>query len=112
MLQRRVPPSHRYLRRTLQVIALVGTILVGILALALIATQTPWFKNWLRKFVVREADQYVNGQLSIGSLGGNLFTGFELGDVALEMNGERVISLKRLEVKYRIGDLLSNGRTV
>jgi autotransporter translocation and assembly factor TamB len=112
MLQRRVTPAHRYVRRTLQVIALVGTILVGIVALALIATQTPWFRDWLRRFAVREADQYLNGQLSIGSLGGNLFTGFELGDVALEMNGERIVTLKRLEVKYRIGDLLSSGRTV
>ena len=112
MLQRRVTPAHRYLRRTLQVVALVGTILVGIIALALIASQTPWFKNWLRRFVVQEADQYLNGQLSIGSLGGNLFTGVELSDVALEMNGERVITLKKLEVKYRIGDLIANGRTV
>ena len=112
MLQRRVPPTHRFLRRTLQVLALVGTIFVGVVAVALIASQTPWFKNWLRRFVVREADQYLNGQLSIGSLGGNLFTGVELGDVAVEMNGERVITLKKLEVKYRIGDLLSSGRTV
>jgi hypothetical protein len=112
MLQRRVTPAHRRLRRTLQVIALVGTILVGVVALALVASQTPWFKNWLRRFVVKEADQYLNGQLSIGSLGGNLFTGVELGDVSIEMNGERVIALKKLELKYRIGDLLSSGRTV
>jgi hypothetical protein len=112
MLQRRVPPAHRYVRRTLQVIALVGTLLVGILAFALIASQTPWFKNWLRKFAVREADQYLNGQLSIGSLGGNLFTGVELNDVAIEVNGERVIALKKLELKYRLGDLLANGRVI
>ena len=112
MLQRRVPPAHRYVRRTLQVIALVGTLLVGIIAFALIASQTPWFKNWLRKFAVREADQYLNGQLSIGSLGGNLFTGVELGDVAIEMNGERVLTLKKLEVTYRLGDLLANGRVI
>jgi autotransporter translocation and assembly factor TamB len=112
MLQRRLPPANRYVRRTLQIAALVGTLLVGILVVALIASQTPWFKNWLRKFAIREADQYLNGQLSIGSLGGNLFTGVELDDVAIEVNGERVVTLKRLEVKYRLSDLLANGRVV
>ena len=33
MLQRRVSPAKKYLRRTLQVVALVGTIVVGIIAL-------------------------------------------------------------------------------
>ena len=78
MIQRRVTPAKKYLRRTLQIVALVGTLLIGILALALIVSQTPWFKDWLRKFVVRQAAQYVNGTLSIGSLGVNLFTGVQL----------------------------------
>ena len=52
MLQRRISPAKKYMRRTLQVLALVGTLIVGVIALALIASQTPWFKDWLRRFVV------------------------------------------------------------
>ena len=81
MLQRRTSPAKRYMRRTLQIIALVGTLLIGIIALALIVSQTPWFRDWLRKYAVRQAGQYVNGTVSIGSLGGNLFYGVQLGDV-------------------------------
>ena len=102
MLQRRVTPAKKYLRRTLQIVALVGTLLIGILALALIVSQTPCFKDWLRKFVVRQAAQYVNGTLSIGSLGGNLFTGVQLGDIAVDVNGEHVLTLKNVDVKYSI----------
>jgi autotransporter translocation and assembly factor TamB len=112
MLQRRVSPAKKYLRRTLQIVALVGTLLVGIVALALIVSQTPWFRDWLRRYAVRQAGNYVNGNLSIGSLGGNLFYGVQLGDVAIDVNGERVVTLKNVEVKYRIGDLLSQGTTV
>ena len=82
-------PVKRHLRRTVQVVALVGTLVVGIIALALIVSQTPLFRDWLRKYVVRQAGQYVNGTVSIGSLGGNLFYGVELGDIALDYNGER-----------------------
>src|SRR6187397_3721188 len=103
MLQRRVSPASNYLRRTLQIVALVGTLIVGIIALALIASQTPWFRGWLRGFIERQAKQYVNGTVSIGSLGGNLFYGIQLGDVAVDVNGEHIITLKNVEVKYSIG---------
>src|SRR4029079_8609636 len=98
MLQRRVSPAKKYLRRTLQVVALVGTLLIGIVALALIVSQTPWFRDWLRRFVVRAPVQYVNGDVSIGSLGGNLFYGVQLGDVTVDVNGERIVSLKQVEI--------------
>jgi autotransporter translocation and assembly factor TamB len=112
MLQRRVSPAKKYLRRTLQVVALVFTLLIGIVALAVIVSQTPWFKDWLRRFVIRESKQYVNGDLSIGSLGGNLFYGVQLGDVAIDVNGEHVVTLKRLEIKYSLAELVSSGMTV
>lgn len=102
----------QWLRRTLLVLVFAATIVVGIVALALIVSQTPWFHDWLRRYVVREAKQYVNGELRIGSLGGNLFYGIELGDVSLEVNGQPVVGLKRLEVKYSIGELVASGITV
>ncbi|HEX4568665.1 MAG TPA: hypothetical protein VH138_18665, partial [Vicinamibacterales bacterium] len=103
---------RKYLRRTLQIVAFVGTIIIGIVALALIASQTPWFRDWLRGFVVREANQYVNGNVSIGSLGGDLFYGIQLGDVSVDVNGEHIVTLKRVEVKYSIAELISKGITV
>lgn len=112
MLQRRVSPAKRYLLATLRIVAFVVTIVIGIVALALIATQTPWFKDWLRNFVVGESTQYLNGSISIGSLGGNLFYGVQLGDVAIDVNGEHVVTLKRLTIKYSIEELVASGMTV
>ena len=86
------------MRRTLQIVAFVGTLLVGIIALALIVSQTPWFRDWLRKYVVRQAGTYVNGTVSIGSLGGNLFYGVQLGDVRVDVNGVHVLTLKSVEI--------------
>ena len=58
----------RVIRRTAQVLALVGTLMIGVVAAALIVSQTPWFKDWLRRYVMRESKQYLNGQLTIGRL--------------------------------------------
>jgi hypothetical protein len=82
------------LRRLLQVGALVGTLCIGILAMALIVSQTPWFRDWLRRYIVREAKQYLNGELAIGGLGGNLFFGVNLTDVTVDLSGERVVAVK------------------
>ena len=54
------------MRRALQVVAFLGTLAVGIIALALIVSQTSWFRDWARRYMVRQANQYLNGQLSIG----------------------------------------------
>jgi autotransporter translocation and assembly factor TamB len=102
----------KYLWRTLQIAAFVGTLVVGVIALALIASQTPWFKDWLRRFMVREVGQYVNGTLTVGSLRGDLFYGIELGDVSIALNGEPIVRLKRVEVKYSLAELISSGITV
>src|SRR5262249_52444322 len=97
------------LRRLLRVVALVGTLVVGIVALALIVSQTPWFKDWLRRYIVRESSQYLNGQLTIGRLGGNLFFGVDLTDVAVDVSGERVVAARALELDYSVFELTSRG---
>jgi translocation and assembly module TamB len=99
----------RYLRRLLQVAALTGTLMVGVLALALIVSQTPWFKDWLRRYIVRESKQYLNGELSIGGLGGNLLFGVDLTDVAVDVSGERVVSARALELDYSVFEMVSKG---
>src|SRR5919108_1653583 len=102
----------RALRKLLQVVALVGTLMVGIVAIALIVSQTPWFRDWLRRYIVRESKQYLNGELTIGGLGGNLFFGVNLSDVAVDVSGERVVAVKALELDYNVLNFISKGMVV
>ena len=99
----------RALRRILQVFALVGTLLVGIVAIALIVSQTPWFRDWLRRYIVREAKQYLNGELTIGGLRGNLLFGVQISDLAVDVSGDRVVAAKAVEVDYSVFEIISKG---
>ena len=94
-------------RRSLQVVALVCTLIVGAASMAVIVTQTTWFKEWLRGFIVKQAEDYVNGRLSIGRLDGNLFFGVELEDVDVTMNGETVVDIKDVGLDYNVFSFLS-----
>jgi autotransporter translocation and assembly factor TamB len=87
-------------RRSLQVLAFVCTLIVGVASMAVIVTQTTWFKEWLRGFIVRQSRDYLNGQLSIGHLGGNLFFGVDLEDVDIAMNGKNVVDVKNVGLDY------------
>jgi cytoskeletal protein CcmA (bactofilin family) len=87
-------------RKFLQVVAFICTLIVGVTAMAVIVSQTTWFKEWLRGFIVRQADDYVNGRLRIGRLDGNLFFGVEMEDVDVTVNGEQVVALKDVGVDY------------
>ena len=99
----------RGIRRVLQVVTFVGTLMIGVLAVALIVSQTPWFRDWLRRYIVRESTQYLNGELSIGHLDGNLLFGADLSNVAVDVSGERIVAVKGIELDYSIFSLISKG---
>ena len=94
-------------RRSLQVVAFICTLVVGVASMTAIITQTTWFKEWLRGFIVRESEDYVNGRLSIGRLGGNLFYGVELGDVEVTMNGKTVVAVEDVGLNYNAFSMIS-----
>jgi autotransporter translocation and assembly factor TamB len=89
-------------RRSLQVFALMCTLIVGAASMAVIVSQTTFFKEWLRGFIVRQADDYVNGRLSIGRLDGNLFFGIELEDVEIATNGKTVVDIADVGLDYNV----------
>src|SRR5262245_66433982 len=100
------------LRRLLHAVLIVLTLVVGAAAAAIIVSQTAWFKNWLRAYIVREASQYLNGTLSIQRLGGNLFFGIEMENIAVSMDGADVVAVKDLGLDYNVFELVSRGLSV
>jgi autotransporter translocation and assembly factor TamB len=87
-------------------LAVLATLACATLAAA---TQTAWFKDWLRGYVVRMASDQLNGALSIGELRGNLISGIELHAVAVSMNGRRVLSIDNVRASYTLGTLIRQG---
>src|SRR6478736_8576892 len=99
-------------RRLTHVLVIVLTLIVGATAAAIIVSQTAWFKNWLRGYIVSEANNYLNGQLSIERLGGNLFFGVELEHVGVSMNGSEVVAVEDLGLDYNVFQLIAKGLSV
>jgi autotransporter translocation and assembly factor TamB len=98
--------SLRRLGLMLVSLAALLTIAAG---LAVSATQTAWFRGWLRGYIARQATQRLNGVVSIEGLTGSLASGFDLQRVSVSMNRRTVISIDAIRVTYSLSQMLSHG---
>ncbi len=99
----------RALRRLSRYVAIAVLSIVILLGAGVAVTQTSWFKNWLRQKAVSQAAQYLNGELTIARLGGNIFTGVELEGVALHHEGQTAVAMDKLTVAYSPFTMISEG---
>ena len=102
----------RIAKRLFHALLIVLTLVIGTAAAAVIVIQTAWFKDRLRGYIEREANQYLNGRLSIQRLGGNLFFGVEMENIGLSMDGRQVVAVKDLGLDYNVFELISKGLSV
>ena len=98
---------NRWARRTFKIAGGFVLALVILVVGALIATQTAWFRDWARGFGERQAARLLNGQLAIGRLDGNLFSGATLTDVRITQDGREVVRIDRVRVTYSARQLMS-----
>src|SRR6058998_1055158 len=102
----------RIVKRLTHVLVIVLTLVIGAAAASVIVSQTAWFKNWLRGYIVSQANLYLNGTLSIERLGGNLFFGIEMENIGVSMDGSQVVAVKDLGLDYNVFELVSRGLSV
>jgi autotransporter translocation and assembly factor TamB len=94
--------------------ALIGlaAVLLILVAVGLAVVETGWAKNRLRDLIVRQANQYLTATLSIGSLGGSLVRGLELGDISLSRDGRTLVHIDQVELEYSIRELYQEGTII
>ena len=99
---------HKFFRATYS----VAVIALFVAAVALGFTQTKLFRSYLRTKLVQIVTNDLHGELALSSLEGNLFTGFQVENVVLRRDGEPVLTVERLEVKYDPLGLLTKSASV
>jgi autotransporter translocation and assembly factor TamB len=102
----------RSLGRPLRILFFTFALLVAAVATSVIVVETAWFKDWLRGYVVRQAKDSLNGELSIGRLRGNLWSGVALDRVAVSMDGKPVVTVDAVEVQYDLVDIVRHGLSI
>src|SRR5438552_9373744 len=99
-------------RRLLHVLLIVLILLVGTATAAVIVSQTAWFKNRLRVYVIAQAGQYLNGKITVDRLSGNLFSGLELEGISIDIEGRPVVSIHDVGLRYKLLQLVTKNATI
>ena len=98
-----------HLRRWLRIGSFVLAVFVGLLVVAVLTTQTVWFKDWLRRYVIREADGFLNAKLAIERLDGNPLTGIQIEGVSLTQGTQTIFAAKDVNLRYSVWELISGA---
>ena len=99
-------------RRLLHVLLIVLILLIGTAAATAIVSQTAWFKNRVRVYVIAQASKSLNGDIKIDRLGGNLFSGLELEGISIWIEGQPVVSVKDIGLRYNLYQLITSNMTI
>ena len=87
----------------------LGWIILGILTLLILAAlliQTSFLKKKIASFAVKQANTFINGDVTLGEIDGNFFTGIILRDILITQSGDTVGYIKELKTKYNLIPLI------
>lgn len=87
------------LQRIVNVFLYIGLAIFALFVLLFGVSQTQTFRNWLRDFVVEQANDNLNGKISIGKLEGTLFTSLILRNTIVTMEKDTLFNAGMIEVR-------------
>ncbi|MBZ0243144.1 MAG: AsmA family protein, partial [Bacteroidales bacterium] len=88
---------------------ILGWIILGIVTLLLLAAlliQTDFVKKKISSFAEKQANTFINGELTLGEIGGNFFTGINLEDILISQNGDTLGYIQELKASYNLLPLI------
>ena len=84
--------------------ATLGCVLLVVLAL--VATQTGWFRSYVRDKIVSTVNENIDGILSIESLDGNLYSNLALNGVSLVHAEDTLLTVQSITIRYDLWNLI------
>jgi hypothetical protein len=92
-------------RRVIRVLALSGLVFVLLAVTLVLFTESEVFRSWARDQIIRAADSSLTARLTIGRIEGNIFSGWELRDIALVADAGPIARIRSLVLRYNLWSL-------
>ena len=87
------------LQRIVNIFLYTGIFIFILLIIAFGFSQTSTFRNYLKDFVVEQADSAMNGNLHIGKIEGTIFTSLILRNTVLNMGNDTLLNAGTVSLK-------------
>jgi len=94
--------------RILKILAYIGTILVALVGLFALFTQTQFFKDRVRILLVSTLAEQMNGTVHLGTMGGNFLNEITFDSVDISYQERPVLTSGKVILQYDLLPLLEN----
>ncbi|WP_027471227.1 translocation/assembly module TamB domain-containing protein [Saccharicrinis fermentans] len=96
------------MKRVVQISSFVLGSIIGLLLLLILLIRLGYVNSMLVRLLSYEAGKYMQGELHIESLQGNIFSDFVLHHIKIVQGEDTLITCREVYVHYRIWSLLNN----
>ena len=87
------------LQRIVNVFLYAGIVLLILFMIFFAVSQTAFFRDKLKNYVVEKVNNSINGKISIGKLDGTIFTTVILDSTIVSVDQDTLLRAQRIEVK-------------
>lgn len=91
---------------TLKILGWIILGIVTILILAALLLQTSFLKKKIVTIAEKQANNFINGKVTLGEIDGNFFTGIILKNILITQDGDTVGYIKELKTTYNLIPLI------
>lgn len=97
--QKKVKKKRTLLQRIVNIFLYTGIAVFILLVIAFGFSQTSTFRNYLKDFVVAQADSVMNGNLHINKIEGTIFTSLILKNAVVNMGKDTLLNAGTISIK-------------
>lgn len=97
-------------KKILKILAYSLSGFVVFLLLLAALSQTQIFRNGLRSFLLSRASEALDAEIHLGTMTGNLISGFSIDQVSIKVGHDYFVTAERLDIRYDLFQI--PGRTV
>jgi autotransporter translocation and assembly factor TamB len=100
------------LKKIIKILLITFGSLVSLLIILVLIIRIGWMNKFLAQIISEQAGKTINGELVIGSIKGNIFSGFSLNNVILTQDSDKLLECDEIEIDYILKSILHKNISI
>ncbi len=94
------------IKKRTKIVAVIFACLLILIPAFLLIIQTGWFRNQVRKIVIKQANAELDAELKIAGLEGNFWQNLRLSEISLSQGEQELLTISSIQLNYNLSNLL------
>lgn len=100
------------IKKIIKILLIAIGSLVSLLIILVLIIRIGWMNKFLAQIISQQAGKSINGELNIGSINGNIFSGFSLNNLSITQDSDKLLECDEIEIDYILKDILHKNISI